>query len=298
MARPSADFSRIRGLHGGTPYVPLTTSDARSRRRSRRRPRRNTEIAAAETHARGYFKDLNRLVRELYKDIAQQIVTKIPKWVKEEQELNSSDAMDEELAFLIERLKEQYRAPAVLFEYQDAARKAERRTKAANRVRAESQIKDLGIDVFKEPSMARLSNRFVRRNVALITSIPQQALTNVERVVESGVQAGLRASDIAEQILAVTTDKNTPPSELEKARNRAALIARDQTLSHSAQLSRARQRANGITKFVWRTVGDGRVRDLHEDRDGKEYTWEDGAGAKDKYPGDGINCRCSAEPVL
>jgi SPP1 gp7 family putative phage head morphogenesis protein len=237
-------------------------------------------------------------VRQLFRDIDRQIVSRIPRWTREEAELNSADAMDEELQFLINQLKQQYSSPQILFEYQDMARQAERRTSTMNRLRAEKQIKDLGIDIFREPDLGRQSRRFVRKNTALITTIPQQALSNVEQVIESGVQSGMRARDLARQITAITTKPGASSSEQEKARNRAALIARDQTLTHSAQISRARQRENGIEKFVWRTVGDGRVRDLHEDRDGKEYTWKDGAGSKDKYPGDGINCRCSAEPVL
>jgi SPP1 gp7 family putative phage head morphogenesis protein len=244
--------------------------------------------------SRAYFKDLNRLVRELFRDINRQIVSQIPRWTREEKAINASDAMDDELSFLIEQLKQQYSSPQVLFEYQDAARRAEARTQVQSDVQTRRQLRKLGIDIFREsPQLDRLSQRFVRRNTALITSIPQQSLSAVEQVIESGVQQGTRARDLARQITGLS--KGT---ELSKTRNRAALIARDQTLTHSAQLSRARQRSNGITKFVWRTVGDGRVRDLHEDRDGVEYTWADGAGAEDTYPGDGVQCRCSSEPVL
>jgi len=244
--------------------------------------------------SRAYFRDLNRLTRALFRDINTQIVSQIPRWTREEAALNSSDTMDDELSFLIEQLKGQYSSPQVLFEYQDAARKADKRTSIQSGIQTQRQLKKLGLDIFKEtPQLDRLSKRFVRKNTALITSIPQQALTEVERTIEAGVQSGMRSRDLAKQITALA-----PGSVMAKTRNRAALIARDQTLTHSAQLSRARQRSNGITKFVWRTVGDGWVRDLHEDRDGVEYTWADGAGAQDTYPGDGVQCRCSSEPVL
>ena len=249
--------------------------------------------------SRSYFRDLNKLIRALFRDIDEQIVSKLPRWTAEEKQLNSSDTMDDELSFLIEQLKRQYGSPQVLFEYQDAARKAARNTTIQSGIQTGKQLKDLGIDIFREtPQLERLSQRFVRKNTALIVTIPQQVLNNVEQVVESGVQSGTRVRDLARQITALTTGPSTPSSELEKARNRAMVIARDQTLTHAAQLSRSRQRANGIDRFIWRTVGDGRVRDLHEDRDGVEYTWEDGAGSKDTYPGDGVQCRCSAEPVL
>ncbi len=292
MASARVSACRVAGLHGGTPVVLLTTADARHP--GRRRQSGNAGAARMKPVSRAYFKDLNRLTRALFRDIDKQILTKLTRWTREEAELNASDAIDDELSFLIGQLKQQYSSPQVLFEYQDAARKAERRTSIQSGVQTRRQLNKLGIDIFKEtPQLARLSQRFVRTNTALITSIPQQALTNVERVIENGVQSGMRATDLARQITGLA--KGT---ELAKTRNRAALIARDQTLTHSAQLSRARQRSNGITKFIWRTVGDGRVRDLHEDRDSVEYTWADGAGAQDTYPGDGVQCRCSSEPIL
>lgn len=292
MAFPGRNLPRVVGLHGGAPLVLLSTVDAT--RKSRRRQSGNPDAARMKPVSRAYFKDLNRLTRELFRDINQQIVSKIPRWTREEAEVNSSDAIDDELPFLIEQLKQQYGSPQVLFEYQDAARRAEARTQVQSDVQTRRQLRKLGIDIFREsPQLDRLSRRFVRRNTALITSIPQQALTNVERIIEDGVQSGTRARDLARQVSGLVQG-----SELSKTRNRAALIARDQTLTHSAQISRSRQQANGITSFVWRTVGDGRVRDLHEDRDGVEFTWADGAGAQDTFPGDGVQCRCSSEPVL
>lgn len=292
MVRARASACRVAGLHGGTPVVLLTTADAKHP--GRRRQSGNPGAARMKPVSRAYFKDLDRLNRALFRDIDKQIVSKIPRWTREEAELNASDAVDDELAFLIAQLKEQYSSPQILLEYQDAARKAERRTSTQSKVQTRRELNKLGIDIFKEtPQLGRLSRRFVRTNTALITSIPQQALTNVERIIEDGVQSGTRARDLARQITGLTQG-----TELSKTRNRSALIARDQTLTHSAQLSRARQRSSGITKFIWRTVGDGRVRDLHEDRDGVEYTWADGAGAQDTYPGDGVQCRCSSEPIL
>ena len=293
MVRARSSACRVVGLHGGTPVVLLTSVDA-TRRPTKRKQSGNAGAKRMRPVSRAYFRDLSRLTRKLFRDIDKQIVSKIPRWTREEAELNSSDTVDDELAFLIAQLKDQYSSPKILLEYQDAARKAERRTSIQSGVQTRRELNKLGLDIFKEtPQLARLSARFVRTNTALITSIPQQALTNVERIIEDGVQSGTRAVDLARQITGLTQG-----TELAKTRNRSALIARDQTLTHSAQLSRARQRSSGITKFIWRTVGDGRVRDLHEDRDGVEYTWADGAGAQDTYPGDGVQCRCSSEPVL
>lgn len=247
---------------------------------------------------RAYFADIAKLVGALFEAIDKTIVSQIPRWTAEEAEL-STDAVEDELPFLIARLREQFSSPQVLFEYQSAAQDAESRTEKVNGLQTRAQFERLGIDIFREsPQLQRLSRRFVARNTALITSIPQQTLASVEQTILSGVEAGRRASAIARDITAQTTKKGATSSELMKARNRSALIARDQTLTYSSQLSKARQQANGITKFVWRTVGDGRVRDLHDPREGKTYTWGTGAGGQDPFPGSGVNCRCSSEPIL
>ena len=48
-------------------------------------------------------------------------------------------------------------------------------------------------------------------------------------------------------------------------------------------------------EYIWRTQGDGRVRESHAERDGKTFSWEsppDGG-----HPGEAPNCRCWAEDV-
>lgn len=58
-------------------------------------------------------------------------------------------------------------------------------------------------------------------------------------------------------------------------------------------LDGARQQAAGIVKYIWRSVGDDRVRPSHALNDGKIFTWGDG-----EDPGEAFGCRCSAEPIL
>lgn len=52
---------------------------------------------------------------------------------------------------------------------------------------------------------------------------------------------------------------------------------------------------NDDVRYVWRTVGDGKVREGHASKEGHVFRWsdlEDGA-----HPGEDYNCRCWAEPV-
>lgn len=49
-------------------------------------------------------------------------------------------------------------------------------------------------------------------------------------------------------------------------------------------------------EYIWHTVGDGKVRSSHADRDGKIFSWNDPPDGG--HPGEDYNCRCWAEDVL
>lgn len=140
---------------------------------------------------------------------------------------------------------------------------------------------------------------WVVENVSYITKLQDDYLTSIQGVVSKGFQSGLSYSEIAKGIAERTGI----------IKRRANLIARDQVGSLNSQVTQQRNEELGIDEYVWRTVGDERVRGnpsgrypkanpSHYDRDGKTYSWKDGAGAKDKHPGVGIQCRCYAESIV
>jgi len=47
--------------------------------------------------------------------------------------------------------------------------------------------------------------------------------------------------------------------------------------------------------YIWRTVGDSKVRSAHADRNGKTFSWDD--PPEGGHPGEAPNCRCRAEDV-
>lgn len=136
-------------------------------------------------------------------------------------------------------------------------------------------------------------NRFTAENVALIETVPQKYFDDVERVVLKGMREGSRAPEIAADM----------QEQFEISESRAKLIARDQVLKFNGELNEARQGALGIDRYIWRTVGDNRVRSEHDERDGQVYYWDSPPGdpgdpASGGHPGEAINCRCYAEPIL
>lgn len=135
------------------------------------------------------------------------------------------------------------------------------------------------------------------RNVALIKGLTDELAKRIETTILDMVSQG-KANAAIEKALGETFGFG---------RNRAKLIARDQAAKFNAALNRIRQQQAGITEYVWWTVLDERVRGnpsgkyprakpSHWDRHGKTFRWS--ASPADGAPGEPINCRCIARPVI
>lgn len=162
----------------------------------------------------------------------------------------------------------------------------------------------LGVDI--GPFMSDLAirpfmNQALMNNVDLISSIPKRL--NLQ---------------IVEQFEQIFTEKGLDQQALQKvlkqrfkvASNRARLITRDQTEKIVGQLNQIRQTDLGIRSYIWQTSEDERVvgtpggeypvgNDVHGDhysRNGKEFQWA--VPPHDGHPGQPINCRCVAIPVI
>lgn len=140
---------------------------------------------------------------------------------------------------------------------------------------------------------------WAEENTALITNLAQSYLSKVTTAVNSGFRDGLSWRDISKNI----------QSETGVAKRRADLIARDQVATMNMQVTKQRAADLDIKQFVWRTMEDQRVRGnpsgrypkanpSHYARNGKTYNWSDGAGSRDTFPGQAINCRCYAANVI
>jgi SPP1 gp7 family putative phage head morphogenesis protein len=149
------------------------------------------------------------------------------------------------------------------------------------------------IPVFSEQAISPMVEDFVTANVSLVTNMADEALQEIEVVVNSAAREGLRASEIAEQI----------KERLDVSDSRAQLIARDQVLTLNADVSRARMEAVGVTRYRWSTSRDERVRKGHADLNGQIFSFDDPPVTDERTgetanPGEDINCRCVAIPVF
>jgi SPP1 gp7 family putative phage head morphogenesis protein len=144
-------------------------------------------------------------------------------------------------------------------------------------------------------AMRDIFNATRAQNVALIKSIPQQYLGDVEGLVMRSVQTGRDMGFLAK--------------ELQKtygvSKRRSALIARTQNNLASASMNRARQSELGITTAIWMHSHAGKVpRPTHLKNDGKTYDvakgWYDPDPRVKRFvqPGELINCRCFSKSVI
>lgn len=137
-----------------------------------------------------------------------------------------------------------------------------------------------------EPWLSTQLDLFTSQNADLIKNITTKAVGDIRGIVTRGFAQGTSLRDMG--------------ANLEKrigiTRNRAKLIARDQTSKLNGQLTQLRQQQNGISKYTWITAGDERVRPTHAANDGLVFSWDNPPATGN--PGDAVNCRCIASPVL
>ena len=171
----------------------------------------------------------------------------------------------------------------------------ERVPRAIGKLVAEHNARQLalqGVPVDPARGLKKAVAQFTAENVALIRSVPEKYLAEVEASVHRAMAAGERHETLAKEI----------EERGKVATSRAAVISRDQVLKFNGSLNRVRMQNAGIESYVWRSVEDERVRDVHSEFNGNTYKWSDppgdGSAAEGTHPGTGIFCRCWSEPVL
>jgi len=87
-----------------------------------------------------------------------------------------------------------------------------------------------------------------------------------------------------------------------KRRNHAQFTARNQVANFNSIMNKTRAKKLGITKAVWLTSNDERVRPSHQARQGKEFELSEGLyssiDGKSLLPGTDYQCRCAYRMVI
>jgi len=137
-----------------------------------------------------------------------------------------------------------------------------------------------------DPGVAAFLDNFRAINVSRIKSLVGQELVEITQLLEASEATGARVEVLRESI----------QQRFNVTKSKAALLARDQTLSLNAQIARTRQQNLGIIQYIWTTSQDERVRPEHAELDGTIQSWA--VPPPPGHPGEDYQCRCVAFPVL
>lgn len=168
----------------------------------------------------------------------------------------------------------------------------QRSTSALRRI-----LKDGGMTVEFQmtPAMKDVLTATVNQNMALIKSIPQQYLSEVEGMVMRSVQAGRDLSSLSDDL----------QKRYGITRRRAALIARSQNEMATSTFNKVRLVEAGVEEAVWVHSHAGKTYRKSHVKAGKDRVryriaegWYDPAEGRHIQPGELINCRCFSRPVI
>lgn len=141
-------------------------------------------------------------------------------------------------------------------------------------------------NVVRQEALDNYLDAVALRSAGLITGIYDDTVRAVAALTQEAVVNSVSVNTLKKQI----------QERLQISTRRANLIARDQVATLTSELNHIRQEQAGVLKYEWSTSGDSRVRDLHEEFDGKVFTWA--KPPRDGHPGAAINCRCVAIGIL
>jgi len=151
----------------------------------------------------------------------------------------------------------------------------------------------IGVSIFDAaPAVAAQLGNFRAINVSRIKSLAGEQLVEITQLLEESTARGARVEVVRKAI----------EDRFGVTRSKAALLARDQTLTINSQITRTRMVNAGVREYIWTSSGDERVRDRHAELDGTRQSWDAPPEVSDDgrvgHPGEDYQCRCTAFPVL
>lgn len=155
----------------------------------------------------------------------------------------------------------------------------------------------LGIDIYddyyKGEFYQRIVPQWIDLNVGLIKTIPQDELDIMKEQILNTFYVGGTNKTLAAEIEKV----------YHTGKYRARFLARDQMAKLNGQINKEQQQDAGVTEYIWRTVGDERVRESHKKLNGRKFSWSNPPIVDDKTqrrcaPMEDYQCRCVPIPVF
>jgi SPP1 gp7 family putative phage head morphogenesis protein len=153
----------------------------------------------------------------------------------------------------------------------------------------------LGIDIREDYYLGEFYKeqllQWVKENVDLISTIPEDTLDKMQDIVYDGYVNGRTTTQMVKDIQRVYG----------VSKRHATLIARDQTAKLNGQIQKYQQMDAGIEEYIWCTTGDERVRKSHQELNGMKFRWDtppENSDGRTCNPGEDYQCRCIGRPVF
>jgi SPP1 gp7 family putative phage head morphogenesis protein len=267
-----------------------------AKRRRDRIPSRATRLARSPREPSGailaYRMGMRRLAAAFERAVKRRIWNRLDEFAGREE--RRADASEDGSTGSLGKVLTEVDGGALRRTIEKVADKTKRHSK--------SEFRRLRIHIRKsEPNLDKLVDSWRDENVKKIRSLLEHELEVLKQLLKTSRGRTVKQlADRIEERFAVT-------------RSKAELLARDQTLTLNAQVNQHRQKAAGIEEYIWTTAGDERVRGnpsgrypdarpSHWHLDGKRFRYDDppvsGVNGERQNPGEPINCRCQAYPVL
>lgn len=164
--------------------------------------------------------------------------------------------------------------------------------------------KTFGIDILEDyysgDQYKVLLKEWISQNVDLIQTVPYESLEKMKEIIFSNYVEGKTTTDIVRKI----------QQQYAMDKNRAKLIAKDQTSKLNAAITQYQQREAGVHRYQWSDSGDSRTRECHASLNGKVFSWDKPPEmwyrtkngivrtGRHCHPGEDYQCRCCALPVF
>ncbi|MBE0469584.1 MAG: minor capsid protein [Methyloprofundus sp.] len=159
----------------------------------------------------------------------------------------------------------------------------------------EKVSKAVGLDprqLVNEEGLTAHSNALMLETLIFIQKLRDETLQNWVTDTVRLMSEGKTLDDILVQFDNMT----------EKRKNHADFVTRTQVNMYNSLMTKARAQNLGITRAIWVTAKDERVRPSHNDRNGKEFDLSEGLYSsidkKHIIPGVDYQCRCTVKLII
>jgi len=153
-----------------------------------------------------------------------------------------------------------------------------------------ARVVTLDVTSIFRAGLSETYDAWISGNVALIKTIDERYFTQVSTTIDSAFRNGTNTRELIKDIR----------SRFEVSEFNAERIARDQIGKLNAEITRERQTQLGVVEYIWAASGDDRVRESHQEMDGKVCRYSDPpiVDGEPTSPGQPVLCRCEAIAVL